>query len=522
MPVPVTKSAIEDIRQRGEVRIGVLYNYPPFSYRADNGDIHGYEIDLAGKIAEKWGVKATFIQVTRQTRIPFLNEGMVDMLAGAMPHRRELEQFVEFSDTTFVSGYVPLVSNDSGIDSAAAIGTNAVGAIGNDSQAALAQYASTVGISPAIQVYPTLDDARSAFSSGTIRVLVGRREDMMRASNVLQNVKVLTDFVSVEPYAFAVRRGDTPLRDLIDLTLQDLAKAGTLSQLFGANLYGYTDSFSIIHGDVALDFAAFPANIATGESVVARLRRGEAIRVGGLSLAQQTEPFDSQPIIDGYNRAVINEMARRWNVPVSEIPQSAGDAGVAMLKAGQVDVVVGFRPDVAFIGQLGMSEPYYQRALRMLHLGSITINGIDDLNFKAVLAVDPIDISQDLIKKNSEFAKIQTAAGNDEAFKSLAAGSVYAIVGDEFAMSLMAKADTRMTIYNRRFRPTDYVMALPVGDADFIALVNFTLQDMKADGTLDQLRTQYFGPYTPADDPLQPMPMEIWPGDGSYIGVGEH
>ena len=520
VPDVVTTSAIDSIRASGEVRVGVLYNYPPFSYRADNGDLHGYEIDLASQLATKWGANAVFVPVTRQTRIPFLAQGKVDMLAGAMPHQRDLGQLLEFSATTYLSGYALLVANETGIDNLAAIGSNAVGAVGSDAQTALLKYSEKANIAPTFQSFTTLDEAINAFSSGALRVLAGRREDMMRASSVLQNTTVLADLIEMEPYAFAVRRGDTPMRDLIDLTLNDLARDGSLGKLYSANLYGFSDDFLPIQGEVAIDIQAFPATISVAESAVGRLRRGEPLRVGGLSLAQQAPAFDSQPIIDGYNRAVLNEMARRWNAPLVEVPQSAGEAGLTYLKSGQVDIVAGFRPDAAQIGLIGMSLPYYKRYVRMIHLASVTIFGIDDLNYDNVTIVDPIDVGQDLVQKNSEFAEVQLTATNNDAFNALAAGSTYAIVGDEFAITLMAKADTRFTFDERRYRPTSYVMALPADDADFTALVNFTLQDMKADGTLDRLQAQYLGPYASPEDSLEPMPMEIWPGDGSYLGVG--
>ena len=65
-------------------------------------------------------------------------------------------------------------------------------------------------------------------------------------------------------------------------------------------------------------------------------------------------------------------------------------------------------------------------------------------------------------------------------------------------------------------------MGLPRHDPDFLSLVNFTLQDMYQDGTLDELRRQYFGPYQPPDTELEPLQMEVWPGDGSYLGIGQY
>ena len=86
---------------------------------------------------------------------------------------------------------------------------------------------------------------------------------------------------------------------------------------------------------------------------------------------------------------------------------------------------------------------------------------------------------------------------------------------------LMKQTDERIEVVDTLYRPADFVMALPANDPDFLALVSFTLQDMKADGSLDALREQYFGPYVPEGLDLEPLQIDIWPGDGSYIGVAD-
>lgn len=522
-PVPplVTESALVDIRRRGVLRVGVLYNYPPIAYLADNGEVHGYEVALVRQIAERWGVEVTFVQVTRQTRLPMLQAGEVDILAGAMPHRRDLEQFVEFSSTIFRSGYVVMVPSDSGISEIAAIGDGPVAAIGPEAQDAFNHYATVLGITPSIQAFDLPEDASTAFEESAVGAVVGRREIMMRMASSTEGAEIINEFVLVEPYALAVRRGDTPLRDLIDLTLQSIAADGTYGELFSANFYAFApDVFPALSGESAYTFDTFPADIPESISAIERIRRSEPLRVGGMELAAEPVPYDGQPVVDGYNRAIVNELARRWNVPVIEVPDSAGEKGLSFLRNGQVDLVVGVRPDLAFLGQIACSLPYYQRGLRLIHMRDVTVQGVGDLEFKPALAVDPVDISQDLIEDNNSFPDVRTIDSLEGAFETLVARAVYAMVGDEYSLMLMTQADETIAVDERLYRPANHVMAILPYDADFLALINFTLQDMKADGTLDRLQQQYFAMYMPAGSSLEPFPMELWPGDGSYLGVG--
>lgn len=521
IPTPTTHSALVDIRQRGEVRVGVLYNYPPLGYMADNGQLHGYEVELMRRIAERWGVEVTFVQVTRQTRLPMLLDGEVDILAAAVPHRRELEQFVVFTETTFRGGFVMLVRADTALDLTAVLASGAIAVLDDEAQEATLQRAHQAGLEPTIQLYDTLDKAVEALKAGTVNGVVGRRERLMVAAQPDSGVEILEEYVLAEPYAFAVRRGDIPLRDLLNLTLYDLIRAGEIGEIFSASFYGLpADLFPTPTGEPAYDFASLPAEIPTYTPILERLRRGEPLRVAGLDLSEQPALYDSQPIIDGFNRAVINEMARRWNVSVTEIPASAGQAGLDLLPQGQADLVVGVRPDIGYIGQLAFSQPYYDRALRLIHLQDVAVANVLDLEFKPTAVVNPVDLSQQIVEDNNDFPRIQIAASYEEAFEALTSRAVYAVVGDEYALTLMARADPRIVIDERRYRPREMVMALPRFDADFQALVNFTLQDMQRDGTLEALRQQYFAPYLPEGQTLEAFHMEIWPGNGGFLTFG--
>ena len=53
------KPTYDEIIERGRLDVAVYESFPPFSYRQD-GKLVGLDVDLARKIAEKLGVKASF------------------------------------------------------------------------------------------------------------------------------------------------------------------------------------------------------------------------------------------------------------------------------------------------------------------------------------------------------------------------------------------------------------------------------------------------------------------------------
>ena len=462
------------------------------------------------------------VQVTRQTRLAMLQSGEIDVIAAAMPHRRELGEYVLFTDTIFAGGYAVLVRADGPADVPTALAGGSVAVFDPDAAEVVRQQAQGAGLSPNVVLYDSAAAAVDALlADPALSAVVGRRERLMLPNQSSEAVRLLDDFLLYEPYAFAVRKGDIPLRDLLNNNLRQIVDAGEIGTIFSTNFFGIaSDVFPVRLGESSVDFETFPSSIPTGESVLARILRGEPLRVAGLELSDDPALFDSQPIIDGYNRAVLNEMARRWGIGVVEIPDSLGPAGLAQLDANTADLVVGVRPDLSLVGQVEFSQPYYQRGLRVIHMKDVLVLGVGDLEFKPALAVTPVDISQDIIEDNNQVPRVEIAGSYEEAFEALTARGVYAIVGDEYALTLMAQADDRLDIIDTRYRPTDYVMALPRRDSDFLDLVNYTLQDMYVDGTLDRLRQQYFGPYLPEGAELEDLTLEVWPGDGSYLGVG--
>jgi ABC-type amino acid transport substrate-binding protein len=475
IPPAVSRSALLDIRERSELRVGVLYNYPPFSYLTADGQVAGYEIELIRRIATAWEVEATFAQVTRQTRLPMLASGEVDFIAGAVPHRRDLEALVEFSDTTFRSGFVVLALSDAGLESIAQVGSGPVGVIGVEGESAFAAFAGQRNMSPSILVFSDVSGATAALRQGAVRAVVGRREALMLASISVENSVILNEFVAVEPYAFAVRGGDTPLRDLINLTLQQVTADSSFIELFNDSFYGYgADLFPMLPGEPAYTFQTFPADITEAPPALDRIRRGEVIRVGGLALNSDVPRFDGQAVIDGFNRAVANEMARRWNVPVVEVPNSAGGAGIALAQSGEVDLVMGLRPDLSLFGNLALSQPYYTRGIRLIHLTDVPLFGIGDLEFKDAIAAPPVDVSEDLIRDNNSAPRIEVVDSYEDGFTALTSRAVYGLVGDEFSLFLMAQADPRLSLDEHRYRPVGYAIGTSAGDVDFQALINFS------------------------------------------------
>jgi polar amino acid transport system substrate-binding protein len=79
----VAESAIEQIAKRGVIKVGMDV-FVPWAMKDKKGELIGFEIDIAKKLAEDMGVKVEFVPTKWSGIIPALITGKFDVLIGGM------------------------------------------------------------------------------------------------------------------------------------------------------------------------------------------------------------------------------------------------------------------------------------------------------------------------------------------------------------------------------------------------------------------------------------------------------
>ncbi len=86
------------------VRIGSDIPYKPFEYRTEDGELTGFDVDVAEAIfAEEMGREYEFVQTGFDTIIPSLNNGNFRIIMSAMTINEQRDEEVDFSDPYFVA-----------------------------------------------------------------------------------------------------------------------------------------------------------------------------------------------------------------------------------------------------------------------------------------------------------------------------------------------------------------------------------------------------------------------------------
>ena len=109
-------STMGKIQEAGEIKIGVKYDVPPFGFKnPQNDEIEGFDVDFGKAIADKLGVEPKFVEAISDNRIPFLQDGTVDLVLSTMTINAERAQEIEFSEPYYIARGRILVPQDSDI-----------------------------------------------------------------------------------------------------------------------------------------------------------------------------------------------------------------------------------------------------------------------------------------------------------------------------------------------------------------------------------------------------------------------
>lgn len=165
----------DEIREAGQINVGMLVDFPPFGLVDNAGNPDGYDADVARLLAEDLGVEVNLVPVTGPNRIPYLLSGQVDILVASLGITPERAEQVDFSDP--YAGIEIFVFGDASLEVA--------GPEDLSGQAIAVARASTqdtaiTEIAPADATIQRFDDDASA-----VQAMLSGQVPLMGASNVV-------------------------------------------------------------------------------------------------------------------------------------------------------------------------------------------------------------------------------------------------------------------------------------------------------------------------------------------------
>ncbi|MHB8628283.1 MAG: substrate-binding periplasmic protein [Aggregatilineales bacterium] len=523
-----TTSALAAIRadkDHPKLTIGILYNAPPFASLDPNGEIVGFEADIGRAIAQDWGIPTAigsppiFRQVTRQNGEALLLSGQIDMLMGRVIHTREMEKTLDFSDTLFVSHEVALTLADNPANSITDLAGQTVGVvIGSPAEQALAEWQKSANVRLTVEPLGMLDDGIRLLINRQIGAVIADRWTLdARVRNVLNGVKLLNGSFRDEPYAIAIRPHDDSLRLLLDRTLQRLGANGHFDQIYKARfpesiLPADQRTVPIAWNGLADDKRTindFPTAITLpAQPVLPRMASQKTIRVAGIG---SPDAKGNLSLLDGFDQALVNEMAKRWRVTVQFVPGGPAQAE-DQVASGAADLAVGVEPRWESPDRVDFVGVYAVHGYRLMVANGRNIHSFADFftggRNIGIYSDDPnaFDKAVAIAKKvGVAYLGKYPVTTDDDIVNAIASGNLSAIFGDSMRVVPYALANPKLvTVTDTEYTRNPFSFAVPLNDSDFRALVAETLQDMARDGTYQSIFKAQF-------NVGNPQPVVYWP-----------
>ncbi|MFC4625847.1 ABC transporter substrate-binding protein [Daeguia caeni] len=214
-----------------EIRIASEGAYPPFNYMNSEGQLVGFDLDIANALCEAMEAKCTIVANDWDGMIPGLQANKFDAVIASMAITDERKQQVAFSDRYYTTPLSVVVPKDSPITSLepSAFEGKTVGAQAGTTQG---NYADDVyGKAGAdVRLYPTADEANADLESGRLDAIAA---DKFLAADWLKKqgaecCKFLGDIPGSETeIAVALRQGDDDLREQFNAAIKKIRENGT-------------------------------------------------------------------------------------------------------------------------------------------------------------------------------------------------------------------------------------------------------------------------------------------------------
>ncbi|MEJ2642029.1 MAG: transporter substrate-binding domain-containing protein [Desulfosarcinaceae bacterium] len=104
------KSTLEEIRKRGELRVGFEAGYLPFEMADKKGKFIGFDIDVTKEMAKAMGVKWVPVNTAWDGIIPALITKKFDIIASGMTVTQERNLQINFADPYIIVGQTILLN----------------------------------------------------------------------------------------------------------------------------------------------------------------------------------------------------------------------------------------------------------------------------------------------------------------------------------------------------------------------------------------------------------------------------
>ena len=221
---------LQNIQQRGVLRVAVPQDFPPFGSVGTDLQPQGYDIDMAKYLASQMKLKLQLVPVTSANRVPYLQTDKVDLVISSLGKNEERAKVIDFS-----RAYAPFFLGVFGpkgqtLNDAAALSGKTSGV----TRGAVEDMVLS-GIAPkdaTVKRYEDNNTTLSAYLSGQVQyVATGNLVVAAIARQNADKAPVAQFMLKDSPCYIGIKKDQPALKAKVDALIEQGIKDGTLNKL---------------------------------------------------------------------------------------------------------------------------------------------------------------------------------------------------------------------------------------------------------------------------------------------------
>ena len=230
-------STMARLQQAGKVRVGTKFDQPLFGQKNLEGNLEGFDVEIAKIIAGELGIQPSgieWVESVSANREPFIQQDKVDFVVATYTINDKRKQVVDFAGPYYVAGQDIMVKKG-----------NPLGIKGPDDLAGK-KVCSVTGSTPAENIRTNYPDAKLTEFDVYSKCAEALKNDQVEAvttDNVIllglinqdpEAFELVDKKFTEEPYGIGVKKGDTAFRNFINDVLEKTYQDGRWKQAWAA------------------------------------------------------------------------------------------------------------------------------------------------------------------------------------------------------------------------------------------------------------------------------------------------
>ena len=224
-------NSLEKVLESGQLVLGMDANFPPMGYTDENGDLVGFDVDMAEEVCKRLGVTLVKQPINWDEKEDDLNTGRIDCIWNGLSVNSERAESMNLSDSYMFNELVFIINDQSSIKSIRELKGCTIGVqTGSSAETALQKS----DIFNENDVIGTEDNLMLLEKLESGEIDAAFLDSIFAYYSIVKynkNFFILPGNLGDEELAIGFRKDDSALRNRVQEVINEMAADGTLKSI---------------------------------------------------------------------------------------------------------------------------------------------------------------------------------------------------------------------------------------------------------------------------------------------------